>query len=270
MRACHPGPRARGDPVHRRTAMSDATPTERQPKDMSNRCDSGPQDIATRLNRVREQICVAERRYGRPPGSVRLLAVSKGHTNGSIQEAIAWGQRHFGESYLQEAQLKIQQLDDERLVWHFVGPLQSNKTRDVSRLFQWVHSVDRLKLALRLNAHRPQQLPPLNVCLQVNLDQEPSKRGVAPQELGVLAAEIAQLPRLRLRGLMAVPRRRAELKAQRQGLAPLRRLFEGLRAQGHSLDILSMGMSTDMEAAIAEGSTLVRIGTAIFGPRPAH
>jgi len=237
---------------------------------MPNRCEPGPQGIAIRLNRVREQILLAERRYGRPPDSVRLLAVSKGQASEAIREAVACGQRHFGESYLQEARLKIHQLDDERLVWHFVGPLQSNKTRDIAQLFHWVHSIDRLKLALRLNAQRPAQLPPLNVCLQVNLDRESSKRGVAPEALGALAAEVGQLPHLRLRGLMAIPQRRTGLEAQRRGLAAARALFDGLRAQGHRLDTLSMGMSSDMEAAIAEGSTLVRIGTAIFGPRPSQ
>lgn len=230
--------------------------------------DPDTNDIAGQLSRVRQEILLAERQYGRLPGSVNLLAVSKGHPVTSIREAIVGGQLQFGESYLQEARDKIQGLEVNGLLWHFIGPIQSNKTRDIARLFDWVHGVDRLKVAIRLSEQRPERLPPLNLCLQVNIDHEPSKRGIAPEELTELACEVEQLPCLRLRGLMAIPRQRARLEEQREGFAALRKAIEGLRLLGHELDTLSMGMSDDMRAAIAEGATIVRIGTAIFGPRP--
>lgn len=178
------------------------------------------------------------------------------------------GMRRFGENYLQEALEKIAALQELDLEWHFIGPIQSNKTRPIAEHFDWVHSVDRLKLARRLSEQRPAGLPPLNICLQVNVSGEQSKSGITLQELPALAQEVATLPRLRLRGLMAIPAPAAGLEAQRQPFRQMRFALEQLIAEGLELDTLSMGMSGDLEAAIAEGATLVRIGTALFGPRP--
>lgn len=223
--------------------------------------------IAQRLATVHEQIKAAEEKYGRKPGSVQLLAVSKTRPVEDLQEALDAGQIAFGENYLQDALPKIAALTDPRPEWHFIGPVQSNKTRDIAEHFDWIHSIDRIKIAHRLNEQRPASMPPLSVCLQVNIDNETSKSGVLASELLALANEIQTLPRLRLRGLMAIPMATTDFEQQRQAFRHLRKLFEQLQQQGIPLDTLSMGMSNDLEAAIAEGSTLVRIGTAIFGER---
>lgn len=223
--------------------------------------------IQTRLAAVRARLAAAETRFGRVPGSVLLLAVSKTRPVGDLREALAAGQTRFGESYLQEAMGKWHALRGETLEWHFIGPLQSNKTKEIAAHFDWVHSLDRLKLAERLDAQRPGDLPPLQVCLQVNLSGEASKSGVAPGKARELALRIADLPRLRLRGLMAIPRPETDFERQRGAFRQLRELAASLQDEGLALDTLSMGMSDDLEAAVAEGSTLVRIGTAIFGPR---
>ncbi len=201
--------------------------------------------------------------------SVTLLAVSKTQRPAAVREALDAGQTRFGENYVQEALDKIAALADRRaaLEWHLIGPLQSNKTRAVAEAFDWVHGIDRLKLAERLSAQRPASLPPLQVCVQVNISGEASKSGVSPAELPALAHAVAALPRLRLRGLMAIPEPAGDLDAQRRPHRALRERFEALRAEGLALDTLSMGMSADLEAAILEGATIVRVGTAIFGAR---
>ena len=225
--------------------------------------------IASKIQQVSERIANACDVAGRPVSSVTLLAVSKTQPPGAVREAHAAGLVHFGENYVQEALDKIAALADLRgaLEWHLIGPLQSNKTRAVAEAFDWVHTVDRLKLAERLSAQRPDGLPPLQVCLQVNVSGEASKSGVAPAEVPALAHAVAALPRLRLRGLMAIPAPAADLEAQRRPHRALRELAERLRAEGLALDTLSMGMSADLEAAIREGATLVRVGTGIFGAR---
>jgi len=225
--------------------------------------------IADNLQAVRGRISSAARAASREPGAVSLLAVSKTHAPALIREAHAAGQRAFGENYVQEAEEKMAQLADLPLEWHLVGPLQSNKTRVVAERFQWVHTVDREKIARRLSEQRPPGLAPLEVLVQVNVSGEDSKSGVAPREAPALARAVAMLSRLRLRGLMAVPEPTADAQLQRARFRELRGIFESLRREGLALDTLSMGMSDDMEAAIAEGSTMVRIGTAIFGQRRA-
>lgn len=223
--------------------------------------------IADNLKHVQAQIERACQAAGRPVGSVRLLAVSKTWGPEAVRAAHAAGQTAFGENYIQEAVDKIDALKDLALEWHCIGPIQSNKTRLVAEHFDWVHSVDRLKIAQRLSEQRPDHLPPLQVCIQVNVDGGESKSGVSPQELPALAQAVATLPRLQLRGLMTIPEP-AETDAQMRAVhAQAKTLLEALRQQGLSLDTLSMGMSADMEAAIAEGSTMVRVGTAIFGKR---
>ncbi|WP_207060565.1 YggS family pyridoxal phosphate-dependent enzyme [Motiliproteus sp. SC1-56] len=221
------------------------------------------ENISRTLTLIRE----AELRAGRPEGAVRLLAVSKTKPARMVREAASAGQRDFGENYLQDALDKMAQLTDLDLVWHFIGPLQSNKTRAVAEHFDWVHSIDRLKIARRLSEQRPVGLPPLNVCLQVNISGEANKAGVTPDEAPALAEAIVKLPNLMLRGLMAIPRPETEQAAQRHAFSQLRQLQERLKPQAPTMDTLSMGMSGDMDAAIAEGSTLVRIGTALFGAR---
>ena len=225
--------------------------------------------IQAKLQQVRQRIAAACAAADRPVQSVTLLAVGKTFDAGTLREAASCGQRAFGENYVQEALAKIDALADLRasLQWHLIGPLQSNKTREVAAAFDWVHSVDRLKVAERLSAQRPADLAPLQVCLQVNIDAEASKHGVAPDELPALARAVAALPRLSLRGLMAIPAPRAGLAAQREPHRRLRERFEALKAGGLTLDTLSIGMSEDLEAAILEGATIVRIGSAIFGPR---
>ncbi|ANQ86627.1 hypothetical protein dqs_3610 [Azoarcus olearius] len=224
--------------------------------------------ISANLQAVSERIRDAARAAGRDPAAVRLLAVSKTWPAQSVREAAAAGQRAFGENYVQEALAKLAEVDDPALEWHFIGPLQSNKTRAVAQHFAWVHSIDRPKLAERLSAQRDVHLPPLNVCLQVNVSGEDSKSGVAPDEVLPLARAVAALPRLALRGLMCIPEPTDDVTLQRRRFATLRGLRDTLAAEGIVLDTLSMGMSHDLEAAVAEGATLVRVGTAIFGARP--
>jgi len=225
--------------------------------------------IAGKLQQVQERIALACAVAQRPVQSVTLLAVSKTFGAAAVRAAQAAGQRAFGENYVQEALAKIDTLADLRasIEWHLIGPLQSNKTREVAAAFDWVHSLDRLKVAERLSAQRPAGLPPLQVCLQVNVSGEASKSGVAPAELPALAHAVAALPHLRLRGLMSIPEPAVDIAAQCAPHRQLRGLFEGLRREGLALDTLSMGMSADLEAAIAEGATIVRVGTAIFGGR---
>ena len=224
-------------------------------------------DFAARLHAVLTRIRAAEQRFQRPPGSVALLAVGKTQPAAAIAAVAAAGQARFGENYLQEALAKMAELAALNLEWHFIGPVQANKTRPIAERFAWVHSVDRLKIAERLSAQRPAGLPPLNVCLEVNISREPSKHGLDESDVPAVARAVAALPRLRLRGLMAIPAPAADFAAQRLPCARLRELWERLLAEGLELDTLSMGMSDDLEAAIAEGATLVRVGTAIFGPR---
>ena len=225
--------------------------------------------IAENLQEVHARIERAASAAQRPTEAIRLLAVSKTFPADDIRTAFAAGQRAFGENYVQEAVSKIEALANLRteIEWHFIGPLQSNKTRPVAEHFDWVHSIDRLKIAQRVSEQRPDTLPPLNVCLQVNVSGEASKSGVAPEDALALAREIASLPKLRLRGLMSIPEPAADPAAQREPHRILRELYETLRARGIALDTLSMGMSADLEAAVLEGATIVRIGTAIFGKR---
>ncbi|ODP33038.1 YggS family pyridoxal phosphate-dependent enzyme [Pandoraea sp. ISTKB] len=228
--------------------------------------------IAAHLEDVLSRITRATTAAGRADGSVRLLAVSKTFGADAVREAVAVGQRAFGENYVQEALDKIEALAGETvgaepLEWHFIGPLQSNKTRPVAEHFDWVHSVDRLKIAERLSAQRPTHLPPLQICLQVNISGEASKSGVTPDEALAVARAIAALPNLTLRGLMAIPEPEDDPARQREPFKAVRDLFDALCADGLALDTLSMGMSGDLEAAVAEGATMVRIGTAIFGAR---
>jgi pyridoxal phosphate enzyme (YggS family) len=220
--------------------------------------------IAENIAKVRERIREAAQAFQRDPETVGLLAVSKTKPAQAVREAHASGQIDFGENYLQEALAKQTELADLPLTWHFIGPIQSNKTKAIAEHFDWVHSVDRLKIAQRLSEQRPASLPPLNICLQVNVSGEASKSGCAPEELAELAQAVTQLPRLRLRGLMTIPEPSDDPQAQREPLARLRQLRDSLDPD---LDTLSMGMSQDLEAAIAEGATWVRIGTALFGAR---
>ncbi len=220
--------------------------------------------IADNLTQVKQSIQVAARAAGRNADQIRLLAVSKTQPAEVVAQAYAAGQTHFGENYLQEALGKMAKLESLPLVWHFIGPLQSNKAALAAQHFQWVHSVDRLKLAQRLSAARPAHLPPLNICIQVNVDRQATKSGCSVEGLASLAAAVAKLPNLTLRGLMAIP----NPDNSRTAFADLRRLLEDINLMvGLQLDTLSMGMSADLAEAIAEGATLVRIGTAIFGER---
>jgi len=224
--------------------------------------------VTENLGVIRDLLAQASLDAGRPGDVVRLLAVSKKQPLEAILAAAAAGQRDFGENFVQEGLQKINACPRHDLRWHFIGHLQANKTRDVAENFHWVHTVDRIKIAARLSAQRPDTLPDLNVCLQVNIDNEPSKSGVTSGELTELAHRVLELPRIRLRGLMCLPAMRQEFDAQRQAFAGLRHLYETLLKEGMALDTLSMGMSEDFRAAIFEGSTMVRIGTAVFGPRP--
>lgn len=223
--------------------------------------------IAFKLKNLREHIAEAEQNYGRAAGAVKLLAVSKGQPISNLQAAIEAGQRAFGENYVREALLKMDVLSNFNLEWHFIGAIQTNKTKPIAEHFAWAHTIDRLKVAERLNAQRPAYLPPLNVCIEVNIDNEPRKAGVKLIELTELAFTVASFPRLKLRGLMAIPKLRPTFEAQRIAFKKLRIVFEELRNQGLDLDTLSMGMSQDFIAAIAEGTTILRIGTALFGER---
>ena len=227
--------------------------------------------IAANMQAVEATIAAAAEACGRPRSSVQLLAVSKTFPMEAVLEAMAAGQRAFGENYLQEGVEKIAAVaraqPDTDIEWHFIGPIQSNKTRPIATSFAWVHTVERLKIAQRLSEQRPPEMGPLNVCLQVNISGEATKSGATPAELPALAREVAALPNLRLRGLMAIPEAQTDPALQRAAFARLRVLAESLRAGGLAIDTLSMGMSGDMAAAIAEGATIVRVGSAIFGSR---
>jgi pyridoxal phosphate enzyme (YggS family) len=227
----------------------------------------GPQNLTVHVNHVRSRISHAAIAAGRDPGAVVLVAVTKAKTAEYVRAAATAGVTDFGENYLQEALAKMDQLGDLRLRWHFIGSIQSNKTRAIADRFDWVHSVDRLNIGQRLSEQRAFHAAPLNVCIQVALEHESRKGGVAPIHLAKLAAGLAELPRLRLRGLMCVPPPQPDAEAMRPAFARLRGLLEELNAGGFKLDTLSMGMSADFEAAIAEGATMVRIGTALFGNR---
>jgi hypothetical protein len=227
----------------------------------------GPQNSTLHVNHVRSRIRQAATAAGRDPAAVTLVAVTKTQTAETIRVAATAGVTDFGENYLQEALGKMDQLADLPLRWHFIGGIQSNKTRAIAERFDWVHSIDRLSVARRLSEQRPFHAPPLNLCIQVELVPEPNKGGTVPGGVGQLAAAVAMLPRVRLRGLMCVPPPQADVAASREIFARLRTLLEELNASGHKLDTLSMGMSGDFEPAIAEGATLVRIGTALFGSR---
>jgi pyridoxal phosphate enzyme (YggS family) len=227
--------------------------------------------IAANMQAVEATIAAAAEASGRPRSGVQLLAVSKTFPMEAVLEAIAAGQRAFGENYLQEGVEKIAAVaraqPDTPVEWHFIGPIQSNKTRPIATSFAWVHTVERLKIAQRLSEQRPPEMGPLNVCLQVNISGEATKSGATPAELPALARQVAALPNLRLRGLMAIPEAQTDPALQRAAFAKLRVLAESLRADGLPIDTLSMGMSGDMAAAIAEGATIVRVGSAIFGSR---
>ena len=224
--------------------------------------------IRNNLQTVHERIRSACAGAHRPVNEVTLLAVSKTFAPEAVREAHAAGQRAFGENYIQEAVEKMALLADLPLEWHCIGPIQSNKTRLVAQHFHWAHTVDRLKIAQRLSEQRPEPLPPLQVCIQVNIDGGATKAGVSPDEVAGLAQEIAALPRLRLRGLMTIPEPAETFEAQKEVHERAALLFHQLRAEGLALDTLSMGMSADLEAAVVAGSTMVRVGTAIFGGRP--
>jgi len=229
----------------------------------------GPENLPERIRAVQARLAQAAARAGRSAQSVTLLAVTKAQPPEVVRAAADCGLTDFGESYLQEALGKLDALQDRTLTWHFVGRIQSNKTRPVAERFAWVHALDRLKIAQRLSEQRPHHAPPLNVCLQVNLGAESGKGGVAAGELPSLVAAVAGLPHLRLRGLMCIPPEETASERQRAWFRELWRLYDALNAGGARLDTLSMGMSGDFEAAIEEGATIVRVGTALFGPRPA-
>lgn len=220
-----------------------------------------------KLKKIRNSIAAAEFRYQRDPGSVRLVGVSKVQSAEAIRALVEAGLEDIAESYIQEALPKQQQLKDLNIIWHYIGHIQSNKTRDIAANFDWVHSVDRLKVARRLSDHRPADLPDLNICLQLNLQQETSKSGFSESEVSEIAETISALPSIRLRGVMAIPQLTSDFKEQRKIFTLVRAVYDRLQSKGLQLDTLSMGMSGDMEAAIAEGATMVRIGTALFGPR---
>jgi pyridoxal phosphate enzyme (YggS family) len=227
--------------------------------------------INEKLQAVNAALETAAKAAGRGRGDVKLLAVSKTFPAADVLEAVSAGQLAFGENYLQEALDKIEvvakALPETAVEWHFIGPIQSNKTRPIAAAFDWVHTVDRLKIAQRLSEQRPAERGALNICLQVNISGEASKSGAAPEEVVELARQVAALPNLRLRGLMAIPEPETEFERQRAAFARLRGLYEQVRGEGIALDTLSMGMSGDLAAAVAEGATIVRIGSAIFGSR---
>ncbi|HED33502.1 MAG TPA: YggS family pyridoxal phosphate-dependent enzyme [Gammaproteobacteria bacterium] len=224
-------------------------------------------DIVANLQHIQENIAQLSQKYRRNPASIQLLAVSKTKPAEFIRAAFDAGQTRFGENYLQEALSKMQSLKDLPIEWHFIGAIQSRKTRELAEHFDWVHSVDRLKIAQRLNEQRPATLTPLNICLQINISEETSKSGLNINEVESIVDQIAPLPNLCLRGLMAIPARENTLNKQREAFSRMRLILQTLQNRHPDLDTLSMGMSADMEAAIAEGSTLLRIGTAIFGAR---
>ena len=228
-------------------------------------------DIAHNLAQVRDKISAAATRCGRSPEEITLLAVSKTKPASAIAQAIDAGQRQFGENYVQEGVEKIVHFravhPEDPGEWHFIGPLQANKTRLVAEHFDWVQSVDRLRIASRLSAQRPADMPPLNILIEVNIDGEETKSGMAPSEVEAFADEIAGYPGLKLRGLMAIPAPAADSESRRRPLAAMRALFERLRVKHPGMDTLSMGMSADMDEAVSEGATMVRVGRAVFGPR---
>lgn len=225
--------------------------------------------VTDNIHTAQEQIAELEQQSGRPRGSVTLLAVSKRQPVSKIREAAAAGMRDFGENYLQEAVEKQRQLEDLfNLVWHFIGPIQSNKTRGISENFDWVHSVDRGKIAKRLSEQRPLHLKPLNVCIQINLSEEDTKSGTTTTQAADLCALTDSLENIRLRGLMAIPAPTDNREAQQKNFITLSRLFDTLKSKHPSMDTLSMGMSNDYGPAILQGSTMIRLGTALFGPRP--
>lgn len=224
-------------------------------------------DVTLALRRIHERIAAAKADSGRESCDIRLVAVSKTHAPAIIERALAAGQRDFGENYLQEAVGKIRALAGHGARWHFIGRIQSNKTADIAQHFDWVQTVDRERVARRLDSARGAGLEPLNVCLQIRLADDPNRPGVAPQELPALAASVERLPRLRLRGLMCMPPLQAEAGASARHFDTTREHYERLRAAGHALDTLSMGTTGDLEAAVAAGSTMIRVGTAIFGVR---
>ena len=229
---------------------------------------SRPQNCSESVRAAQTRIAEACRSAGRSVDSVTLLAVSKGQSSAAIDSAARAGIEHFGENFLQESLPKIESLAGRELTWHFIGRLQANKTRPVAENFSWVHAVDRFKIAERLSAQRPYHAPPLNVCLQLHVGGEASKGGVDDTAVRELANQVAALPRLRLRGLMSMPPAETEVARQRHWFRETRQVFDYLNEHGLGLDVLSMGTTADFEAAILEGSTMVRIGTAIFGPRP--
>lgn len=224
--------------------------------------------ICDHLQTIGRLINEAESKYNREPNSVQLLAVSKRHPINAIDECYQCGQRSFGENYAQEMHEKALQLTNKNIDWHYIGPIQSNKTSVIAETAHWVHSIDRYKVARRISEQKPDSRPAINVCLQVNVSEEQSKSGVSLNELDELAAKVHELPGLSLRGLMAIPAPTSDFSLQRQAFAKVRKAMAALNQHGYNLDTLSMGMSGDMEAAIAEGATIVRIGTAIFGQRP--
>ncbi len=223
--------------------------------------------VTENLTTVQRQLQAAAGAADRDPTDIRLLAVSKRQPVSAVRELASAGHVDFGENQVQEALDKITELKDLSICWHFIGSIQSNKTKQIAENFDWVHAVDRVKIARRLNDQRPEELPPLNICLQVNIDDEDSKSGVMPDAVGALAAACADLPRLKLRGLMCLPAIREGLSAQREPFRKLAALQHELSTSGFDVDTLSMGMSNDFEAAILEGATIVRVGTALFGPR---
>ena len=228
---------------------------------------STEKNISVALAQIRQRISDAEQRFNRDPNSVHLLAVSKTKPVNAIQEAIDAGQVFFAENYLQEAVEKIEHFNNTQLIWHFIGAIQSNKTRDIAQHFQWAHTIDRIKVARRLNEQRPDNLPPLNISLQINISGENSKSGIAADELMQLADDCASLTNIKIRGLMAMPAQDSDFERQRIPFIELKQLFTECQSRHPGLDTLSMGTTNDLEAAIAEGATMVRIGTAIFGAR---
>lgn len=223
--------------------------------------------IKQRYQKVVADIAAAARQSGRNPDEILLIGASKQQPAASIRALAGLGLRDFGENYLQDALAKQAELEDLALTWHFIGHVQSNKTHDIARHFDWVHGVDRMKIARRLSAQR-EAAEPLNVCLQVNIDDEAGKAGLRPGDLVEIAAPVAALPNIRLRGLMAIPKPETDPERQRAAFRRVRELYDELRDRGLDLDTLSMGMTEDLAAAIAEGATIVRVGTALFGPRP--
>ena len=225
------------------------------------------EELCKNIEDLQTDIRRCEQAHGRQPGSVQLLAVSKTKPHSMIEEALQCGQTRFGENYAQEFAEKATALDAKEIDWHFIGPLQSNKTRLVAPYANWVHSIDRIKIARRLSAQRPKEMPPINICLQVNIDDETAKSGIAANQVQELARQVSELENVCLRGLMCIPKPRSNPDEQRPSFAKLRQMLESLNQEGFQLDTLSMGMSGDYPAAIAEGATIVRVGTAIFGMR---